>query len=134
VLRETGKPTAALAAYGNALAIQQKLAEASPSVPGFQSELAKSLASLGLQLSRIGRLDEALDYGAQEQAIWKKLVEQNPAVTDYQNSLAKCQTNMAELRVKIDNEPGLHPLRSRLDFPMLILDVAFPADPFAHGD
>jgi eukaryotic-like serine/threonine-protein kinase len=34
----------------------------------------------------------------------------------------------------LKNESGLYSLRSRQDFQMLMLDVAFPADPFARGD
>jgi hypothetical protein len=37
--------------------------------------------------------------------------------------------NADELRV----ESALDPLRSRDDFRLLILDVAFPADPFTQG-
>ena len=32
------------------------------------------------------------------------------------------------------NESSLDALRSRLDFRLLMMDVAFPADPFARGD
>ncbi len=31
------------------------------------------------------------------------------------------------------NEPALEPLRDRDDFRLLLLDLSFPADPFAPG-
>ena len=31
-------------------------------------------------------------------------------------------------------EPGLNPLRTRDDFQLLMMDLAFPAEPFARGD
>jgi len=31
-------------------------------------------------------------------------------------------------------EPGLDPLRSRADFRLLMLDLDFPAEPFAPGE
>jgi serine/threonine-protein kinase len=34
----------------------------------------------------------------------------------------------------IQSDPDLDPLRSRSDFQLLMLDLAFPADPFARGD
>ena len=35
---------------------------------------------------------------------------------------------------QIDEESDLDPLRSRPDFQILMMDLAFPADPFARGN
>jgi hypothetical protein len=35
-------------------------------------------------------------------------------------------------RLWFENEPQLEPLRSRPDFQTLLMDLAFPAEPFAH--
>ena len=60
VLRRTGKPVEALTEYGMALAINQKLADADPSVTHFQSSLAESHNSLGIVLRMTGKPEEAI--------------------------------------------------------------------------
>jgi hypothetical protein len=36
-------------------------------------------------------------------------------------------------RIGLRLESALDPLRSRDDFQLLMMDLAFPAEPFAHG-
>ncbi len=98
--RVTGSPGRCIESYGKALAIQQKLAEANPSVPDFRRDLAFPLSKTGLLLSQIGRLQEAFAYYAREEAIWRTLVDQNPSIPDYQRGLANCRTNTAELLIR----------------------------------
>jgi tetratricopeptide (TPR) repeat protein len=62
VLFESGKPEEALASYRQALAIQQKLADANPAVTQFQSDLAGSNNDIGVVLARTGKSEEALKY------------------------------------------------------------------------
>jgi serine/threonine-protein kinase len=45
-------------------------------------------------------------------------------------ALAIGYRNLAAMRT----EAGLDPLRARPDFPLLLMDLAFPAEPFASGD
>jgi hypothetical protein len=44
-------------------------------------------------------------------------------------AIANGYSDLDHLRV----EPGLDPLRARRDFQLLMMDLAFPADPFARG-
>ncbi len=54
MLSRTGDLAGARAACGKALAIQQKLADANPSVTAFQIELARSHYNIGIVLSQTG--------------------------------------------------------------------------------
>ena len=59
MLSRTGDLAGARAACGKALAIQQKLADANPSVTAFQIELARSHYNIGILLSHVNRPGEA---------------------------------------------------------------------------
>ena len=113
LLRDTGKPAAALESFGKALAIQQKLVDANPSVTGFQSALAEFLLSTGFLLARIGRLNEAFDLYVREEAIRKASFDKNPTLPDYQNGLTSCQTNMAEVLIRTGRLAEARPMCDR---------------------
>ena len=87
---ESGKPVEALASDEKALAIQQKLAGANPSVTDFQRELASSHQNIGAELSATGKPAEALASYEKALAIRQKLADANPSVTQFQYDLAGC--------------------------------------------
>jgi tetratricopeptide (TPR) repeat protein len=62
VLHWTGKTEEALMECRQALAIQQKLADANPAVTQFQSNLAASHSNIGVVLVRTGKSEEAQKY------------------------------------------------------------------------
>ena len=86
-----GSPVAAggVASYGKALAIQQKLVDANPSVTGFQNALAWSHKSIGGLLRDTGKPAEALESFGKALTIQQKLVDANPSVTGFQSALAE---------------------------------------------
>jgi tetratricopeptide (TPR) repeat protein len=88
VLYLTGKSVEALAAHQKSLAIQQKLADANPSVTEFQVALSNSHNNIGRLLSDTGRPAEALEAHGQALAILQKLAEANPADATIQMHLA----------------------------------------------
>jgi serine/threonine protein kinase/tetratricopeptide (TPR) repeat protein len=90
LLWESGKPVEALASDEKALAIQQKLAGANPSVTDFQRELASSHQNIGAELSATGKPAEALASYEKALAIRQKLADANPSVTQFQYDLAGC--------------------------------------------
>jgi tetratricopeptide (TPR) repeat protein len=86
-----------LQAFQKALAIRQKQADAHPAVADFQSEVAASHSGIGYVLSRIGRLDEALESHQKALAIRQKLADANPAVTKYQRTTAQSRNLIGRL-------------------------------------
>jgi tetratricopeptide (TPR) repeat protein len=97
LLMEAGKPTEALQAFQEALAIQQKLADAHPAIAGYQSELALSHNNIGTVLVRTGKPEEALTEWRKALAINQKLADTYPAVADFQSALAGTYTNIGDL-------------------------------------
>jgi serine/threonine-protein kinase len=91
------KPEEALTAYRKALVIQQKLADANPTVTDFQRDLAKTHQRIGVVLWRSGKLDESLESSRQALAIQQKLADASPAVADFQLDLAKTHNNLGVL-------------------------------------
>ncbi len=82
------------------MAIQQKLADANPSVTEFQLDLALSHMSIGIVLSETGdpvgarrRYDKAI-------AIQQKLADANPNVTSSRHDLANGHSNLGLLLSK----------------------------------
>ena len=76
-----GDPAGALAAHGQALAIQQKLADANPSVTEFQQDLANTHENIGNLLSATGESFGAGEAHGKALAIRQKLADANPSVT-----------------------------------------------------
>jgi serine/threonine-protein kinase len=96
-LNEAGKPAEALLEYQQALAIQQKLADANPAVTEVQSILAKTHHNIGQVLDGTGKPTEALQEYQQALAIWQKLADANPAVTEVQSGLWMGHFNIGNL-------------------------------------
>ncbi len=99
---EIGDKQDALFAYGESLAIRQKLADASPGVTGFQSDLARSGDSIGSLQGATGRPAEALLSFEQARVIWERLARENPSVTEFQRSLAWNYHNIGILQASTD--------------------------------
>jgi tetratricopeptide (TPR) repeat protein len=97
LLMEAGKPVEALQAFQKALAIQQKLADANPAIPGYQSELALSHNNIGTVLVRTGKPEEALAEWRKALAINQKLSDAYRTVADFQSALAGTHNNIADL-------------------------------------
>ena len=77
-----------MAAYEQALAIQQKLADANPSVTQYKSALASSYGDMGWLLLDAGNPARAMESQRKALAIRQKLAADNPAVTHFQSALA----------------------------------------------
>ena len=92
-----GKPAKAMKACESALAIRAKLAEANPTVPKFQCDLAASYNTIGVLLSESGRTAEELKKYRSALAILTKLAEANPTVTSYRSQLAVSYNNIGEV-------------------------------------
>jgi tetratricopeptide (TPR) repeat protein len=78
VLKQTGKPAEALAAFERAIAIMQKLADANPSVTQWQSELAFNLSMVGGLHLKAGRTAEAVASLRRAVANWMRLSSRTP--------------------------------------------------------
>jgi tetratricopeptide (TPR) repeat protein len=105
----------ALTALRKALAIQQKLADASPAVTDFQRDLATTHQRIGVVLWRSHKPDEALKSSRQALAIQQKLADASPAVTELQLNLAKALNNIGVLlRETGSPEEALAPYRKAL--------------------
>lgn len=72
-----GRPSDALAATEQAIAILRRLAETNPAA--YEPDLAGALQNLGIGLSGVGRLAEALGAIKQAVAIRRRLAETHPA-------------------------------------------------------
>ena len=94
---EIGDDQDALTAYGESLAIRQKLANAHPSVTQYQSDLAASHNNLGNLLGATGQIDAARKAYEAALPIWEKLADAHPTVTQYQSDLAASHTNLGGL-------------------------------------
>ena len=82
------------------LAIQQKLADANPSVSEFQSDLANSHNSIGILLEATGKPAEAMEAHQSALAIRRKLADANPSVSEFQSDLALSHNNIGILLKK----------------------------------
>ncbi len=192
--------------YEQSLSIRQKLANASPSKPWLQSDVANSHSNIGYLERDTGRPAQAIESFERARSILQKLTNANPAVAGFRNSLALCLINVGQLkrsarrtaealrafeqalalkeglphaspdsrydlacllsqmtalnsergsggpaaptadramralreaveagfrdRKHMENDSDLDPLRTRSDFQLLMMDLAFPADLF----
>jgi tetratricopeptide (TPR) repeat protein len=155
LLLRTGRASEAEAEYRAALAIRQKAADANPAGIDPQRDLASSLSRMGRIEQREGRIPEAIASFRNAVAIMERLpripnshlydlachqallagatgsrTEADRAMDSLQRSVALRGGDLAGMRT----DPGLDPLRDRDDFRLLMLDLAFPADPFARRD
>jgi tetratricopeptide (TPR) repeat protein/tRNA A-37 threonylcarbamoyl transferase component Bud32 len=97
LLMEAGKPAEALQAFQQALAIQQKLADANDGVTVYKSDLALSHNNIGTVLLRTGRPEEALTAWGKALAINQKLADASPTVADFHSALAGTHNNIGDL-------------------------------------
>jgi tetratricopeptide (TPR) repeat protein len=84
---QLGKPAEALKEHQKALAIRQKLADASPADPEIQSDLARSHNYIGRLHAREKRFTEAFAALNRCLAIRQKLADANPTSTEYTSYL-----------------------------------------------
>jgi hypothetical protein len=163
VLRQTGKPAEALAAFERAIAIVQKLADADPNVASWQNKLALDLCFVGSLRQKAGRTSEGVASFRKAVAIWERLPTLAPhalfnlacahaslagIATDPGSGMTASEGRAEAVRAmhwlrnavaagyrKLDlmrTDPDLDPLRGRDDFRLLLMDLTFPADPFAR--
>ncbi|MFO0844493.1 MAG: tetratricopeptide repeat-containing protein kinase family protein, partial [Gemmataceae bacterium] len=92
---ELGQPGRARQAYEQGLAMQQKLVQAHPGVPGYRSDLATTHNDLAVLLSRQKKFEEALAESRRARDLQLELVKANPAVPDYKNELARTHNVLA---------------------------------------
>jgi eukaryotic-like serine/threonine-protein kinase len=129
VLSETGDLVGALEAHRDALAIQQKAADANPGVMQLQTDLADSLLKLGDYLDRCGRPAESIVYFDREEAIWTKIVDANPTVADYRLSLVNCQMHESAVLRRLGRPAGARALLQRAVSHGELLVNAYPDSP-----
>jgi serine/threonine protein kinase len=158
LLAKLGRPSEALVASRRAAEIQGELASDNPEVVLYRTDVALSQVLIGQQLRALGRGPEASRALRQAATIYERLADPSP--TDLFN-LACCYaqlsglgrrdgpdgaTSYADLAVAtlrrasaaghmnigdFADDPSLAPIRSRADFRELLMDLAFPEDPFA---
>ena len=154
LLIRTGRTSEAEAEFRAALAIRQKAADASPTGIDPQHDLASSLSRLGQVEQRRGRIPEAVASFRNAIAVLERIPRvPNSCLYDlacYQALLGGASASRAEADRAMDSlrrsvalrggdlgrmrtDTGLDPLRDRDDFRLFMLDLAFPADPFASG-
>lgn len=156
VQREAGRKVDALRSHRAALEIFQKLAASNPSEPEYRSNAAGALFNLGLLHRESGHHTEALRCFEQALALWEKLGDQNPeglfvkatafaqiselegregkgkAAGDQAMHLLRQVIAAGYRAPKVTELNDLDPLRSRPDFPLLMMDIMVPVDPFAR--
>jgi tetratricopeptide (TPR) repeat protein len=96
VMDEMGKPAEAIMEWQKAVAIRQKLADANPTVPSFQFDMAKCINNIGWVLNKTGKPAEALKEHQKALAILQELADANPAVTAFQTVLGMSHNHIAD--------------------------------------
>ena len=134
LLSATGDPTGALAAYGRALPIQQKLAEANPSVTRFQEVLAILHYNTGVLLFATG--DPAGARASYERRItmFQELADANPKVTELQQYLALTLNDIGLVLAATGDPSGAVASHSRALTIRQKLAVANPKSPDYRND
>jgi serine/threonine-protein kinase len=159
-LRLVGRMAEARASYERALAILDGLVQANPTVTGDQSRLLQGIRLQGIR--GLGATQRAAGRDAEAMASWRRATAEGrrlrPSDGESLYYLACCHAllggaaaapaeldrAMAVLRQAVAagyrsldcmrRDPDLDPLRPRPDFGALLLDLAFPAEPFARGE
>jgi tetratricopeptide (TPR) repeat protein len=158
VQRDLGRSEEALRSWGRAAAVRERLVAAHPDVPPYRCGLAEVLGALGGLQGRLGRMEEASRSLARARAMGESLPDPRP-IDHYTLAYiyAQCSAmvglgraeqaaladrGMSALRraveggfadlSQLERDADLDPLRSRDDFRALLLDLAFPNDPFAR--
>jgi tetratricopeptide (TPR) repeat protein/tRNA A-37 threonylcarbamoyl transferase component Bud32 len=98
VLRDKlGQGTEALAGYGEALSLYEKLAEEFPAVPDYREGLARTCNGLGLLLKNRNERDKAAGYHQQALSLRQKLADELPDQPEYRKDLAETHSNLGTL-------------------------------------
>jgi tetratricopeptide (TPR) repeat protein len=164
LLNAAGRAAEAIDYYVRSRKILEALAKDNPSVADFESGLAFSLSGLGRAHRRAGQRAEAVADLRRAVALRERLVPltfevrydlaRNHALLAGLADEGGSGLSPADRRVEADlamgvlkqvvaegyrdarmrAEPDFAPLRRRGDFQMLMLDLDFPAAPFARGD
>jgi tetratricopeptide (TPR) repeat protein len=157
-LDASGKSSDAVAWRDKAMTLARRAVEADPSSAGPQPALADAFRRRGITYQKCGRHVEAVADLRRAISLLEGLT--NPSVGDQYNlactlsalsgvptdagsdTRAAADAAMATLRravaagwrdlTRLIADPGLAPIRSRPDFQLLVMDLAFPADPFAR--
>ncbi len=96
VLKNTGRPSEAIAEERQAIRVLEKLLADAPTHPRYQELLVQAYHNLSLSL-RVDQLAEAAPVIQQARALGEKLVTAHPKVLDYQLLLAQVYGNSADI-------------------------------------
>jgi serine/threonine-protein kinase len=164
VLRLVGRTAEAQASYKRGLVTLEGLVRANPIVARDQKRLVQCLKGLGATQFAVGRTADAVAIWRRATAIGDRLgftgealyylacchallvgvagatgsglsadagpAERERALEILRRAVAAGYRDVARMR----RDPDLDPLRSHLAFQLLLMDLAFPADPFAGDD
>jgi tetratricopeptide (TPR) repeat protein len=92
-------------AYRRAIALNEKLAEDSPSVLEYQSDLAETNIALGVLLASANRGADAEPPYRRAIGLGEKLVANSPSVPQYRMSLAMSYGNLGDLLKQMERHP-----------------------------
>ena len=93
-------------AYGDGLAITEKLVAQDPSNTGWQSDLSASFDRIGDAQSARGNLEAALQAYGDGLAITEKLVAQDPSNTGWQRDLSVNFIKIGDVRARAGRSGG----------------------------
>jgi serine/threonine-protein kinase len=156
-LQRLNRNEEALSALERGEPMLERLAADHPGVTMYAEDHAYALLNIAVALRTLRRPDEARLPLDRARAIYERQPPEPSTLLNLAcvNSIlsalaggddgrAYADRAMAALRrsvkagfldvQKLRSDPDLDALRSRSDFQMLLLDAAFPRDPFAHGD
>jgi serine/threonine-protein kinase len=137
-----GRSAEATAAYRQAISQARQAFEQAPASPRLRRELAMDLVhdheGLAEALQSLNQPDEALRSLCAARAVLETLPDLQPSERDEiarlsSRAIALLRRLIAAGKINLqqwNNDRSLDPLRSRSDFQMLGMDLAFPADPF----
>ena len=160
-LRRLGRPAEARDACAKAIALREALVREVPGILWYRSELAGSLRRRSLARSDLGDLTGAAADARRAIALWDGLPSRagsdwfetacaHAALAGLAGSGVSADEGVAEAGAAMDllrkavamgyrrldtfrTDDALDPLRSRNDFRLLMMDLAFPAHPIADA-
>jgi serine/threonine protein kinase/tetratricopeptide (TPR) repeat protein len=97
VMSKTGQNSRALAAYEQALAIDEGLTKAHPDAPRYRAALAQVYTDLGYFLSSTQATSQAVAAYERAKTIQAELVASDPSATKYQSDLALSLINLGNI-------------------------------------
>jgi serine/threonine-protein kinase len=159
ILAAMGRPSEASASVDKALTMARKVVAASPPGSKYPFSLANLLRHAGAVLPKCGRPAQAASALRESIALLRQRSDPNAGdfytvacgqsllsgiAASADEGRAEADEAMASLRRAVASgwrnaawmqiDPDLAPIRSRPDFRLLVLDLAFPADPFDRID